>query len=138
LDGEEYKVRVKEAKCSGNIMYTCIKMEKWSLLKLFQEWGRKDKEEWWRDWTQLWYIVGTFVNILWYIVGTFVNITTGAMPLVILDTGFFLFAQTTLDHYLLLYTSTSSLDIRHTSESIDCFLLRWGFADFFACAGLDL
>jgi hypothetical protein len=32
-------------------------MEKWDLLKLFQEWGkRENKGEWWRGWIQLWYI----------------------------------------------------------------------------------
>jgi hypothetical protein len=25
-----------------------MKMEKWDLLKLFQEWGRGDQGEWWR------------------------------------------------------------------------------------------
>jgi hypothetical protein len=29
-------------------MYSCMKMEKRGLLKLFQEWGEGDKEEWWR------------------------------------------------------------------------------------------
>jgi hypothetical protein len=28
LDGEVYKVRVKEAECSGNVMYLYMKMEK--------------------------------------------------------------------------------------------------------------
>jgi hypothetical protein len=27
-EGEEYKERVKEAECSGNIMYSCMKIEK--------------------------------------------------------------------------------------------------------------
>jgi hypothetical protein len=35
---------VKEAECSGNITYSCIKMEKWDLLKLFQEWRNRIKE----------------------------------------------------------------------------------------------
>jgi hypothetical protein len=35
-----YKERVKEAEYSGNIMYSCMKMEKWGMLKLFQEWGK--------------------------------------------------------------------------------------------------
>jgi hypothetical protein len=26
-------------------MYTCMKMEKWDLLKLFQEWGKGGKED---------------------------------------------------------------------------------------------
>jgi hypothetical protein len=34
-----YKERVKEAEYSGNITYSCMKMEKWDLLKLFQEMG---------------------------------------------------------------------------------------------------
>jgi hypothetical protein len=28
----------------GNTMYSCMQMEKWGLLKLFQEWGRGLKE----------------------------------------------------------------------------------------------
>jgi hypothetical protein len=35
----EYKEKVKKAECSRNIMYSCMKMEKWDLLKLVQEWG---------------------------------------------------------------------------------------------------
>jgi hypothetical protein len=27
--------------------------------KLFQEWGNRDKAEWWRGWIQLWYIIRT-------------------------------------------------------------------------------
>jgi hypothetical protein len=27
-----------------------MKMEKWDLLKLLQEWGEGDKGEWWRGW----------------------------------------------------------------------------------------
>jgi hypothetical protein len=37
---------VKEAEYSRNIMYSCMKMGKWDLLKLFQEWGKRDKGEW--------------------------------------------------------------------------------------------
>jgi hypothetical protein len=33
-----YKGRVWEGEYSGNITYSCMKMEKWDLLKLFQEW----------------------------------------------------------------------------------------------------
>jgi hypothetical protein len=40
MEGTGYKERVKEDKYSGNIMYSCMKMEKRDLLKLFQEWGR--------------------------------------------------------------------------------------------------
>jgi hypothetical protein len=36
--GEE---RVWEGEYGGNTVYTCMKMEKWDLLKLFQEWGVK-------------------------------------------------------------------------------------------------
>jgi hypothetical protein len=39
---------------------------KWDLLKVFQEWGREDKGEWWKGWTQLWYIVRTFANATIY------------------------------------------------------------------------
>jgi hypothetical protein len=51
--------------CDGNIMYSRMKMVKWDLLKLFQEWGRGDKE-WWRGWIQIWHIVRTFVNVTMY------------------------------------------------------------------------
>jgi hypothetical protein len=44
---------VQEGECNGNIMYWCMKMEKRDMLKLFQEWGREDKGEWWRGWIQL-------------------------------------------------------------------------------------
>jgi hypothetical protein len=38
-------------------------------MKLFQEWrGGEDKGEWWRGWTQVWYICN--------IIRTFVNATT--------------------------------------------------------------
>jgi hypothetical protein len=36
--------------------------KKWDLLKLFQEWWRRDKGEWWRRW----YIVNTFINVAMY------------------------------------------------------------------------
>jgi hypothetical protein len=43
------KKRSKDAECSGKIMYLCIKMEKWDLLKLFQKLGqgrlKKNDEE---------------------------------------------------------------------------------------------
>jgi hypothetical protein len=39
---------------------------KWDMLKLFPEWGREDKGEWWSDWIQLWYVVRTFVNVTMY------------------------------------------------------------------------
>jgi hypothetical protein len=38
-------------------------MEKWDLLKLFQEWEEGDKAEWLRGWIQLWYIIKTFITI---------------------------------------------------------------------------
>jgi hypothetical protein len=34
----EYKERVLKGEYSCNIMYSCMKMEKWELLKLFEEW----------------------------------------------------------------------------------------------------
>jgi hypothetical protein len=37
LERGGYKERVSEGKCSGNIMYFGIKMEKWDMLKLLQE-----------------------------------------------------------------------------------------------------
>jgi hypothetical protein len=37
--GERYKESVKEAEGSDNIMYSCMEMEKWDMLKLLQEWG---------------------------------------------------------------------------------------------------
>jgi hypothetical protein len=37
---------VSKGECSGIIMHSCMKMEKWDLLKVFQEWGEEDKEEW--------------------------------------------------------------------------------------------
>jgi hypothetical protein len=40
-----------------------VKMEKWDLLKLFQDWENGDKGEWWRRSVQIWYIVRTFVNV---------------------------------------------------------------------------
>jgi hypothetical protein len=30
----------QEGECGGDIIYSCMKMKKWDLLKLFQEWGR--------------------------------------------------------------------------------------------------
>jgi hypothetical protein len=39
------KDRVKEAECSGNIMYSCMKMEKWDLLKPFWEWEKESIKE---------------------------------------------------------------------------------------------
>jgi hypothetical protein len=33
-----------EGECGVNTVYTCMKMEKWYLLRLFQEWGRGMKE----------------------------------------------------------------------------------------------
>jgi hypothetical protein len=35
---EEYKERVQAGECSGNVRTSWMKMEKWHLLKLFQEW----------------------------------------------------------------------------------------------------
>jgi hypothetical protein len=35
-EGEEYKERMKEAKCSENIMYSCMKMEKLDMLNYFR------------------------------------------------------------------------------------------------------
>jgi hypothetical protein len=37
VGGGEHMERVKEPECSGNIMYSCMEMEKWEMLKLFQE-----------------------------------------------------------------------------------------------------
>jgi hypothetical protein len=39
MGGERYKESVKEIECSGNIMYSCMKMEKREMLKIFQQWG---------------------------------------------------------------------------------------------------
>jgi hypothetical protein len=53
----------------ANTVYTCMSMEKWFLLKLFQAWGREDKEEWWQWWILIWYswcIVRIFVNPTMY------------------------------------------------------------------------
>jgi hypothetical protein len=36
---------VKEAECSGNIMYVCMKMGKRDMLKPFQEWEGGNKGE---------------------------------------------------------------------------------------------
>jgi hypothetical protein len=47
-------------------------MVKWYLLKLFQEWGKRDKGEWWRRWIQVWHI--------WYIARTFINATIYPHP----------------------------------------------------------
>jgi hypothetical protein len=38
-EGGGYKERVKEGEYNGNIMYSCMKMEKQHLLKLFQQGG---------------------------------------------------------------------------------------------------
>jgi hypothetical protein len=63
----EYKERVKEAERIENIMYSFMKMEKWDMLKLFQEWKEgEDKTDWWRGWILLWYIVRTFINVITY------------------------------------------------------------------------
>jgi hypothetical protein len=40
------------------------KWKKWYLLKLFQEGGREDKGEWWREWIQLWYIFFNYDTLL--------------------------------------------------------------------------
>jgi hypothetical protein len=34
-----------EGDCSGNTMYSCMKMEKWDIVKLFQEWGKRGIKE---------------------------------------------------------------------------------------------
>jgi hypothetical protein len=39
---------VKEGEYVENIIYSCMKMEKWDLLKLFQNGGRGNKGERWR------------------------------------------------------------------------------------------
>jgi hypothetical protein len=44
MGGEGYKERVEEGEYGTNITYSCMKMEKWDLLKLFQEWRRGIKE----------------------------------------------------------------------------------------------
>jgi hypothetical protein len=41
--GEGYKKRIKEAESSGNVICSCMRMEKCDLLKLFKEEGRRDK-----------------------------------------------------------------------------------------------
>jgi hypothetical protein len=46
---EVSKERVQEAEFSGNITYSFMKMEKWDMLKLFQEW-EEDKGEGWKGW----------------------------------------------------------------------------------------
>jgi hypothetical protein len=40
VGGGRYLESVKEAECSGNTMCSCMKMKKWDMLKLFQEWGK--------------------------------------------------------------------------------------------------
>jgi hypothetical protein len=47
VGGGKYKERVWKSEYGGNIMYACMKTEKWNLLKLFQEWGKGDKGGWW-------------------------------------------------------------------------------------------
>jgi hypothetical protein len=42
-EGEDGK-RVWEGEYGTNTVYTCMSIEKWDLLKLFQEWGREIKE----------------------------------------------------------------------------------------------
>jgi hypothetical protein len=42
-----------------------MKMEKWDLLKLFQEWGG-GKGEWWSGWIKLIHGVSMFVNVTMY------------------------------------------------------------------------
>jgi hypothetical protein len=49
---------VKEAEYGGNVTYSCMKMQKWDLLTLFQEWGKEIKEN-----VQQLYSVRTFVNV---------------------------------------------------------------------------
>jgi hypothetical protein len=68
MGGGGCKQRVKEAECSGNIMYSCMKMKKkWDMLKLLQESGGKGgKREWWRQWILLWDIIRNFVNVTMY------------------------------------------------------------------------
>jgi hypothetical protein len=36
---------VEEGECGGIIVYSSMKMEKWDLLKLFQEWGEEGTNE---------------------------------------------------------------------------------------------
>jgi hypothetical protein len=43
---------VQEGEYGGNIMYCCMKTEKWDLLKLFQDGAEGDKAEWGRGWIQ--------------------------------------------------------------------------------------
>jgi hypothetical protein len=54
---------VKEAECSGNIMYSCMKMEKWDVETIP---GMGGGGEGWKVWIQQWYIVRTFVNVTMY------------------------------------------------------------------------
>jgi hypothetical protein len=61
--------RVWEGKYRANTVYTCMYMEKWDQLKLFQEWGVWDKGEPWKEWIQVLhtqYIISTFVNATVY------------------------------------------------------------------------
>jgi hypothetical protein len=44
MAGGRYKERVEKGECSRNNMNSCMKMEKWDLTKLFQEWRRGIKE----------------------------------------------------------------------------------------------
>jgi hypothetical protein len=45
VGGGGYKEKVKEDECGGNLIYSCMNMEKWDMLKLFQEWGEKGIKE---------------------------------------------------------------------------------------------
>jgi hypothetical protein len=46
VGGAGYKERVWEGEYGTNIVYTCMNLEKWDLLELFQEQDVGDKEEW--------------------------------------------------------------------------------------------
>jgi hypothetical protein len=39
VGGGGYEERVLEGEYGENVMYSCMKVEKWNLLKVFQEWG---------------------------------------------------------------------------------------------------
>jgi hypothetical protein len=39
------KEKKKQTEHGGNITYACMKMEKWDLWKLFQEWGEEGIKE---------------------------------------------------------------------------------------------
>jgi hypothetical protein len=65
LEEGKYK-KIVEAEYSGIIMYSYVKIEKWNILKLFQDGGEKGKENNGGWIQQQWYIVITFISITMY------------------------------------------------------------------------